>query len=92
MCAHTYSSIYVFEKISDCLIYKSGELRWSMYSGQWGSNKYHQFISVVVIELSVRCLNTGPEDRLSTALKDGYRKEVVWKPGNCYKETPYGNK
>ena len=26
--------------------------------------KYHIFISVVVIELSVRCLNTGPEDRL----------------------------
>ena len=27
--------------------------------------KYHKFISVVVIELSVRCLNTGPEDRLA---------------------------
>ena len=26
--------------------------------------KYHIFISVVAIELSVRCLNTGPEDRL----------------------------
>ena len=26
--------------------------------------KHHKFISVVVIELSVRCLNTGPEDRL----------------------------
>ena len=26
--------------------------------------KYHKFISVVVIELSVGCLNTGPEDRL----------------------------
>ena len=26
--------------------------------------KYHKFISVVVIELSARCLNTGPEDRL----------------------------
>ena len=26
--------------------------------------KYHKFISVVVIELSVRCLNTGPEDML----------------------------
>ena len=25
---------------------------------------YHLFISVVVIELSVRCLNTGSEDRL----------------------------
>ena len=28
--------------------------------------KYHNFISVVVIELSARCLNTGPEDRLGT--------------------------
>ena len=27
--------------------------------------KYHIFISVVVIELSVRCLNAGPEDRLA---------------------------
>ena len=26
--------------------------------------KCHIFISVVVIELLVRCLNTGPEDRL----------------------------
>ena len=26
---------------------------------------YHNFISVVVIELSFRCLNTGPEDRLT---------------------------
>ena len=31
--------------------------------------KYHN-ISVVVIELSVRCLNTGPEDRLFFARKD----------------------
>ena len=44
------------KKISDCLIYcilSNGEVI-----------KYHKFISVVVIELSVRCLNTGPEDRL----------------------------
>ena len=27
--------------------------------------KYHKLISVVDIELSVRCLNTGPEDRLA---------------------------
>ena len=27
--------------------------------------KYHQFISVVVIELLVKCLNTGPEDLYS---------------------------
>ena len=26
--------------------------------------KYHKFISVIVIELTVRCLNTGSEDRL----------------------------
>ena len=32
--------------------------------------KYHKFISVVVIELSVRCLNTRPEDRLFFARKD----------------------
>ena len=31
--------------------------------------KYHIFISVVVIELSVRCLNTGLEDRLSSDYK-----------------------
>ena len=29
--------------------------------------KYHK-ISVVVIKLSVRCLNTGPEDRLGSTL------------------------
>ena len=57
------------KKITDCLIYcilSNGEVI-----------KYHKFISVVVIELSFRCLNTvvvielsfrclntGPEDRL----------------------------
>ena len=49
------------KKITDCLIYcilSNGEVK-----------KYHKFISVVVIELSVRCLNTGPEDRLSISLK-----------------------
>ena len=30
--------------------------------------KYHIFFSVVVIELSVRCLNTGPEDAVWTGL------------------------
>ena len=46
------------KKITDCLIsciLSNGEVI-----------KYHKFISVVVIELSARCLNTGPEDRLST--------------------------
>ena len=48
------------KKITDCLIYcilSNGEVI-----------KYHEFICVVVIELSVRCLNTGPEDRLSKGL------------------------
>ena len=30
--------------------------------------KYHKFISIVIIELSIRCLNTGPEDRLGMTL------------------------
>ena len=30
--------------------------------------KYHIFISVVVIDLSVRCLNTGPGDRLGAGV------------------------
>ena len=44
------------KKITDCLIYcilSNGEVI-----------KYHKFISVVVIELSARRLNTRPEDRL----------------------------
>ena len=48
------------KKISDCLIYcilSNGEVI-----------KYQKFISVVVIELSVRCLNTGPEDRLGNSI------------------------
>ena len=56
MCT-SYTSIYISEKkITDCLIYcilSNGEVI-----------KYHKFISVVVIELSARCLSTGPEDRL----------------------------
>ena len=50
---HAYTPL---KKSADCLIYcivSNGEVI-----------KYHEFISVVVIELSVRCLNTGPEDRL----------------------------
>ena len=54
MCT-SYTSIYISEKkITDCLILSNGEVI-----------KYHKFISIVVIELSARCLNTGPEDRLS---------------------------
>ena len=48
--------IYTEKKISDCLItciLSNGEVI-----------KYHKFILVVVMELSVRSLNTGPEDRL----------------------------
>ena len=55
MCTYIY-----IKKITDCLIYcilSNGEVI-----------KYHKFISVVVIELSVRCLNTGPEDRLTESL------------------------
>ena len=54
------SKIFVLaikKKITGCLIYcilSNGEVI-----------KYHKFISVVVIELSFRCLNTGPEDRLN---------------------------
>ena len=57
---HIHIQAYISEKISDCLIYcilSNGEVI-----------KYHKFISVVVIELSVRCLNTGPEDRLILSL------------------------
>ena len=57
ICAHTYTSIYISEKITDCLIYcilSNGEVI-----------KYHKFISVVVI---ARCLNTGFEDRLHLTL------------------------
>ena len=48
---------------------KEGFALWAvlciLYSELWGCIiKYHIFISVVVIELSVRFLNTGPEDRL----------------------------
>ena len=54
---HIHIQAYTpLKKNSDCLIYcilSNGEVI-----------KYHKFISVVVIELSVRCLNTGPEDRL----------------------------
>ena len=57
MCTNIYKHIHLsIKKITDCLIYcilSNGEVI-----------KYHKFISVVVIELSVRCLNTGPEDRL----------------------------
>ena len=31
--------------------------------------KHHKFISVVFIELSIRFLNTGPEDRLFLNMK-----------------------
>ena len=61
MCT-SYTSIYISgKKITDCLIYcilSNGEVI-----------KYHKFISVVVIELSAKCLNTGPEDRLGGFVK-----------------------
>ena len=57
------------KKITDCLIYctlRNGEVI-----------KYHKFISVVVIELSVRCFNTGPEDRLAYKLKNFFKILVL---------------
>ena len=45
------------KKITDCLIY-------CILSNREVIN-CHKFISVVVIELSIICLNTGPEDRLT---------------------------
>ena len=48
-----YAPVKMF---TDCLIYcilNNGEVI-----------KYHKFISVRVIELSVRCRKAGPEDRL----------------------------
>ena len=36
--------------------------------------KYHIFSSVVVIELSVRCLNSGPEDRLLLCMQNNIRR------------------
>ena len=49
--------------------------------------KYHKIISVVVIELSVRCLNTGPEDRLDIGLRyliiSGKGKSIFWKHTDC---------
>ena len=58
---HIHIQAYTsLKKISDCLIYcilSNGEVI-----------KYHKFIPVVVIELSVRGLNTGPEDRLPCSM------------------------
>ena len=56
------------KKIIDCLI--------SCILSHGEVIKYHKFISVVVIEFSVKCLNTGPEDRLG-----------VLKKAPCYKGT-----
>ena len=64
ICAHTYTSIYISEKISDCLIY--------CILSKVEVIKYHEFISEVVIELSARCLNTGPEDRLTSVFVISY--------------------
>ena len=44
--------------------------------------KYHEFISVVVIELSVRCLNTGPEDRLNYQVAKSFNNFRMGKNGN----------
>ena len=60
MLIHKQAFTNLKKKITDCLIHcilSDGEVI-----------KYHKFISVVVIELLVRCLNTGPEDRLYEVL------------------------
>ena len=68
------------KKISGCLvscILSNGEVI-----------KYHKFISVVVIELSVRCPNTGPEDRLDplyTPLIGSHNMTVLYQ-NLCYIE------
>ena len=58
---HIHIQAYTsLKKISDCLIYcilSNGEVI-----------KYHKFIPVVVIEISARGLNTGPEDRLPCSM------------------------
>ena len=54
---HNHIQAYTsLKKNSDCLI--------SCVLSNWEVIKYHKFISVVVIEISVRVLNTGHEDRL----------------------------
>ena len=61
---HIHIQAYTYlKKITDCLIY--------YIVGNGEVIKYQKFISVVVIELSVRCLNTGPENRLSHVLSHG---------------------
>ena len=52
MCTYIYKHIHLC-KFFHRLILSNGEVI-----------KYDIFISVIVIELSVRCLNTGLEDRL----------------------------
>ena len=56
MCTYICKHRYTSEKksLSYLLFLSNGEVI-----------KYHKFISVVVIEFSVRCLNTGPGDRLT---------------------------
>ena len=61
---HIHIQAYTsLKEISECLILRNGEVI-----------KYHKFISAVLIELSVRCLNIGPEDRLIEDLHN----VVVW--------------
>ena len=66
----TYTSIYTSVKcFTDWLIYcilSNGEVI-----------KYHIFISVVVIELSVIYLNTGPEDRLEYMLQTTFLRQKL---------------
>ena len=59
MCTYIYKHIHLCKKSLTACILSNGEVI-----------KYHKYISVVIIELSVRCLNTGPEDRLDDGKTD----------------------
>ena len=75
---------------------KQSKLFHTLFAQYWSVNcilsngeviKYHKFISVVVIELSARCLNTGPEDRLgprqNRCLKRLFVQIVLWSMSSC---------
>ena len=75
MCIYIYKHKHLCTIFTDCLItciLSNGEVI-----------KYHIFISVVVLELSVRCLNTGPEDRLPTIRLTRYAHVFVMSSARC---------
>ena len=54
-----------------------------LYSEQWEIIKYQKFISVVVIELSVRCLNTGKRQRTQTATTQSKATDTLPQQDDC---------